>query len=123
MWIPGPAPGTAVQYKAAPIKGAATSSAAAGKARANIASILRISGYYVLLRYEGFGQDGSKDFWMNITSEKVHPVGWCITKGKPLIPPKCESRVHSAFNRFFSNVAQKKFSPVAPIGHKNEKNK
>ena len=55
-----------------------------------IASILRISGYYVLLRYEGFGQDGSKDFWMNITSEKVHPVGWCITKGKPLIPPKCE---------------------------------
>lgn len=53
-----------------------------------IASILRISGYYVLLRYEGFGQDGSKDFWMNITSEKVHPVGWCITKGKPLIPPK-----------------------------------
>ena len=65
-----------------------------------IASILRISGYYVLLRYEGFGQDGSKDFWMNITSEKVHPVGWCITKGKPLIPPKCESRVHSAFNRF-----------------------
>ena len=66
-----------------------------------IASILRISGYYVLLRYEGFGQDGSKDFWMNITSEKVHPVGWCITKGKPLIPPKCESiRVQTAFNRF-----------------------
>ena len=59
-----------------------------------IASILRISGYYVLLRYEGFGQDGSKDFWMNITSEKVHPVGWCITKGKPLIPPKCEITVY-----------------------------
>jgi hypothetical protein len=55
-----------------------------------IASILRISGYHVLLRYEGFGQDGSKDFWMNVTSEKVHPVGWCITKGKPLIPPKCK---------------------------------
>ena len=85
-----------------------------------IASILRISGYYVLLRYEGFGQDGSKDFWMNITSEKVHPVGWCITKGKPLIPPKCESRVHSAFNRF-AQCCPKKFSPGAPIGYKNEK--
>ena len=55
-----------------------------------IASILRISGYHVLLRYDGFGQDESKDFWINVTSEKVHPVGYCITKGKPLIAPKCE---------------------------------
>ena len=53
-----------------------------------VASILRISGYNALLRYEGFGQDGSKDFWMNVTSEKVHPVGWCATRGKPLIPPR-----------------------------------
>eukprot|EP00090_Calanus_glacialis_P032340 TRINITY_DN53588_c0_g1_i1.p1 TRINITY_DN53588_c0_g1~~TRINITY_DN53588_c0_g1_i1.p1 ORF type:complete len:772 (-),score=281.52 TRINITY_DN53588_c0_g1_i1:542-2857(-) len=53
-----------------------------------VATVLRISGYKVLLRYEGFGQDGTKDFWMNLCSEKVHPVGWCATKGKPLIPPK-----------------------------------
>eukprot|EP00092_Neocalanus_flemingeri_P099427 GFUD01126832.1.p1 GENE.GFUD01126832.1~~GFUD01126832.1.p1 ORF type:complete len:765 (+),score=246.27 GFUD01126832.1:56-2350(+) len=53
-----------------------------------VATVLRISGYKVLLRYEGFGQDGSKDFWINLCSEKVHPVGWCATKGKPLIPPK-----------------------------------
>ena len=45
-------------------------------------------GYQVLLRYEGFGQDGSKDFWMNLCSEGIHPVGWCATKGKPLIPPR-----------------------------------
>ena len=55
-----------------------------------VASVLRISGYYAHLRYEGFGQDGSKDFWMNLCSDKVHPVGWCATKGKPLIPPKCK---------------------------------
>ena len=42
----------------------------------------------MLLRYEGFGQDGSKDFWMNLCSEGIHPVGWCATKGKPLIPPR-----------------------------------
>jgi len=53
-----------------------------------VATVLRISGYKVMLRYEGFGQDGTKDFWMNLCSEKVHPVGWCATKGKPLIPPK-----------------------------------
>jgi len=53
-----------------------------------VASVLRISGYSALLRYEGFGQDSSKDFWMNLCSDKVHPVGWCATKGKSLIPPK-----------------------------------
>ncbi len=59
-----------------------------------VASILRLSGYKALLRYEGFGQDGSKDFWMSVCSDKVHPVGWCSTKGKPLIPPK---GTHSPF--------------------------
>ena len=57
-----------------------------------VASVLRISGYHAHLRYEGFGQDGTKDFWMNLCSDKVHPVGWCATKGKPLIPPKCERK-------------------------------
>ena len=33
----------------------------------------------VLLRYEGFGQDGSRDFWMNLCSEKV-------TLRRPMLP-------------------------------------
>ena len=53
-----------------------------------VASVLRIAGYHALFRYEGFGQDGSKDFWMNVCSDKLHHIGWCATKGKPLIPPK-----------------------------------
>ena len=39
-------------------------------------------------RYEGFGQDGSKDFWIHLCSDKMHHVGWCTTKGKTLVPPK-----------------------------------
>ena len=27
-------------------------------------------------------------FYIFIFNFKVHPVGWCATKGKPLIPPK-----------------------------------
>ena len=46
------------------------------------------AGYKVLLRYEGFGSDGSKDFWSNLLSEDVHNVGWCATYGKMLAPPK-----------------------------------
>ena len=70
-----------------------------------VASVLRISGYYAHLRYEGFGQDGSKDFWMNLCSDKVHPVGWCATKGKPLIPPKCKYfRLNECLETVFHNV-------------------
>jgi len=65
-----------------------------------VATVLRISGYKVLLRYEGFGQDGSKDFWLNLCSDKVHPVGWCATKGKPLIPPKTIQSKYSDWKEF-----------------------
>lgn len=53
-----------------------------------VATVMRISGYKALLRYEGFGQNESKDFWVNLCSSVVHPVGWCANRGKPLIPPK-----------------------------------
>ncbi|RXG51953.1 Polycomb protein Sfmbt [Armadillidium vulgare] len=43
---------------------------------------------YAKLRFEGFVDDSSKDIWVDLCSEEVHPVGWCATQGKPLIPPK-----------------------------------
>src|SRR5438270_862953 len=42
----------------------------------------------VQLRYEGFGEDSSHDFWLNICTPHVHPVGWCASQGKSLIPPR-----------------------------------
>ncbi|XP_040571740.1 MBT domain-containing protein 1 isoform X2 [Lepeophtheirus salmonis] len=65
-----------------------------------VATVLRISGYHALLRFEGFGQDGTKDFWISLCSEKVHPVGWCATKGKPLIPPKTIQTKYSDWKEF-----------------------
>ncbi|KAG1689333.1 MBT domain-containing protein 1 [Nymphon striatum] len=53
-----------------------------------IAMVVRIAGYKALLRYEGYGQDSSKDFWVNLCVEPVYPVGWCASSRKPLIPPK-----------------------------------
>lgn len=52
-----------------------------------VATVLRISGYRALLRYEGFGHNAEKDFWVSLCSNDIHPVGWCATIGKPLIPP------------------------------------
>lgn len=53
-----------------------------------VATVLRLCGYKALLRYEGFDNDASHDFWVNLCSSEVHPVGWCATRGKPLIPPR-----------------------------------
>ncbi len=52
-----------------------------------VASVMRIAGYLVQLRFEGFGQDASGDFWMNLASDQLHPIGWCATKGYSLVPP------------------------------------
>ena len=40
------------------------------------------------MRYEGFSNDVSHDFWINLCTQDVHPVGWCATMGKSLVPPK-----------------------------------
>lgn len=49
------------------------------------------TGYKALLRYEGFEDDGSQDFWCNLGTVDIHPIGWCAVNSKLLVPPKCES--------------------------------
>lgn len=53
-----------------------------------VGTVFTICGYKAMIRYEGFDTDNSHDFWVNLCSSEVHPVGWCATRGKPLIPPK-----------------------------------
>uniref|UniRef100_A0A3B4BV20 FCS-type domain-containing protein n=1 Tax=Pygocentrus nattereri TaxID=42514 RepID=A0A3B4BV20_PYGNA len=53
-----------------------------------IAGIVKLAGFKALLRYEGFDNDSSHDFWCNLCIPEVHPVGWCASNGKPLVPPK-----------------------------------
>ncbi|XP_048870077.1 lethal(3)malignant brain tumor-like protein 2 isoform X4 [Brienomyrus brachyistius] len=52
-----------------------------------IASILRLAGYKALLRYEGFEKEDSHDFWCNLGTVDIHPIGWCAVNGKLLVPP------------------------------------
>ncbi|XP_029456527.1 MBT domain-containing protein 1 isoform X3 [Rhinatrema bivittatum] len=53
-----------------------------------IAEIIKLAGFNALLRYEGFENDSSLDFWYSICGLDVHPVGWCATSSKPLVPPR-----------------------------------
>ncbi|KAJ8263932.1 hypothetical protein GJAV_G00143220 [Gymnothorax javanicus] len=52
-----------------------------------IASIIRLAGYKALLRYEGFENDSSHDFWCNLATVDIHPIGWCAVNSKLLVPP------------------------------------
>lgn len=53
-----------------------------------VGTVMKICGYKAKIRYEGYENDGSHDFWVNLCSSEVHSVGWCATRGKHLIPPK-----------------------------------
>uniref|UniRef100_A0A8D3CGA0 FCS-type domain-containing protein n=1 Tax=Scophthalmus maximus TaxID=52904 RepID=A0A8D3CGA0_SCOMX len=65
-----------------------------------IAEIIKLAGFKALLRYEGFDNDTSKDFWCNICIPEVHPVGWCASSGKPLVPPKSIQHKYSNWKAF-----------------------
>lgn len=65
-----------------------------------VATVMKIIGYKALLRYEGFGMNDSKDFWVSLCSNQVHPMGWSATRGKPLIPPKTIEDKYSDWKDF-----------------------
>ncbi|NXW72061.1 LMBL2 protein, partial [Hirundo rustica] len=53
-----------------------------------IASVIQIVGYRALLRYEGFESDAGHDFWCNLGTVDIHPIGWCAVNSKILVPPQ-----------------------------------
>ncbi|XP_056406567.1 MBT domain-containing protein 1 isoform X1 [Hyla sarda] len=65
-----------------------------------IAVVVKLAGYNALLRYEGFENDASLDFWCSICSSDVHPVGWCASSGKPLVPPQTIQHKYSNWKAF-----------------------
>ncbi|XP_045368542.2 MBT domain-containing protein 1 isoform X5 [Camelus bactrianus] len=65
-----------------------------------IAGIVKLAGYNALLRYEGFENDSGLDFWCNICSSDIHPVGWCAASGKPLVPPRTIQHKYTNWKAF-----------------------
>lgn len=51
-------------------------------------TVVKIQGYLGKIRYEGYEEDGSADFWVYLFSDDIHEVGWCASKGKTLAPPQ-----------------------------------
>ncbi|XP_053577181.1 scm-like with four MBT domains protein 1 [Bombina bombina] len=52
-----------------------------------VASIITTCGQLLLLRYAGCGEDRSADFWCDIVTSDLHPIGWALQNKKTLRPP------------------------------------
>ncbi|XP_016094204.1 scm-like with four MBT domains protein 2 [Sinocyclocheilus grahami] len=53
-----------------------------------VATIITTCGQLLLLRYCGYGDDRKADFWCDVMTAELHPVGWCAQNNKTLQPPK-----------------------------------
>lgn len=57
-----------------------------------VATIITTCGQLLLLRYSGYGDDRKADFWCDIMTAELHPVGWCAQNNKTLMPPEGRRR-------------------------------
>ena len=67
-----------------------------------LATVIAKAGPLILLRYEGYQDDNSADFWTNSQSAEIHPVGWCAKTKHALRPPKGMSSLPGDFRSWES---------------------
>uniref|UniRef100_A0A671LHS2 Scm-like with four MBT domains protein 2 n=1 Tax=Sinocyclocheilus anshuiensis TaxID=1608454 RepID=A0A671LHS2_9TELE len=65
-----------------------------------VATIITTCGQLLLLRYCGYGDDRKADFWCDVMTAGLHPVGWCAQNNKMLQPPKAIKEKNSDWTEF-----------------------
>ncbi|CAG5126728.1 unnamed protein product, partial [Candidula unifasciata] len=53
-----------------------------------VATIVMTCGPLLRLRYEGYNDNSSADFWSDPMTSDIHPIGWCEENSKTLQPPE-----------------------------------
>ncbi|XP_012696666.1 scm-like with four MBT domains protein 1 [Clupea harengus] len=53
-----------------------------------VATIITTCGQLLLLRYEGYQDDRRADFWCDIMTANLHPLGWSRQQEHPMKPPE-----------------------------------
>ncbi|XP_075429987.1 lethal(3)malignant brain tumor-like protein 2 isoform X2 [Ascaphus truei] len=61
-------------------------------------------GYKAMLQYEGFENDSSFDFWCNLGTVDIHPIGWCAVNCKILVPPQT---IHAKYTNWRDYLMEK----------------
>ncbi|KAL4226128.1 transcription corepressor [Mactra antiquata] len=52
-----------------------------------VATVVMTCGPLLRLRYDGYGEDSSNDFWCDFATTEIHHIGWSAQNGKNLQPP------------------------------------
>uniref|UniRef100_A0A8D3DRK1 Scm like with four mbt domains 2 n=1 Tax=Scophthalmus maximus TaxID=52904 RepID=A0A8D3DRK1_SCOMX len=65
-----------------------------------VATIITTCGQLLLLRFSGYGDDRKADFWCDVMTADLHPVGWCAQNDKTLMPPEAIKEKHSDWTEF-----------------------
>lgn len=65
-----------------------------------VATVVMASGPLLLLRYDGYEDDRSGDFWCDAASDDLQPIGWCARNNTILIPPAAIRHKESNWAKF-----------------------
>uniref|UniRef100_A0A8C1IP91 Scm like with four mbt domains 2 n=1 Tax=Cyprinus carpio TaxID=7962 RepID=A0A8C1IP91_CYPCA len=68
-----------------------------------VATIITTCGQLLLLRYCGYGDDRKADFWCDVMTAELHPVGWCAQNNKTLQPPEDNVYLRAAIKEKYSD--------------------
>ncbi|XP_038627953.1 scm-like with four MBT domains protein 1 isoform X1 [Tachyglossus aculeatus] len=69
-----------------------------------VATIITTCGQLLLLRYDGYGEDRKADFWCDIMTADLHPIGWCEQNKKVLKAPAGIKDKFSDWNEFLQQT-------------------
>ncbi|XP_036131901.1 scm-like with four MBT domains protein 2 [Molossus molossus] len=65
-----------------------------------VATVITTCGQLLLLRYCGYGEDRRADFWCDVVTADLHPVGWCTQNNKALMPPDAIKEKYADWTEF-----------------------
>ncbi|GFN93457.1 scm-like with four mbt domains protein 1 [Plakobranchus ocellatus] len=67
-----------------------------------VATIVMTCGPLLRLRYEGYDDNSSADFWSDPMTSDIHPLGWCKENGKICQPPEVIEEKYPEWNSFLT---------------------
>lgn len=69
-----------------------------------VASVIMTCGPLLRLRYDGYEEDTSADFWCDLSSSEIHSIGWCAQNGQNLQPPEAIKFKFNDWREFLMTV-------------------
>ncbi|KAI4872063.1 hypothetical protein NFI96_020611 [Prochilodus magdalenae] len=79
-----------------------------------VATIITTCGQLLLLRYEGYQDDRRADFWCDIMTADLHPIGWSRQQDRPMRPPEGVREKHQDWEALLEKALSHSESCSAP---------